>query len=82
MAEEQTVTDGQTLASLDTGTLQQADTSARITLDAAGAKLSEDEAAQSASTTSPTHTTTTPNTGGLPGTGQGPISVRRTVFGP
>ena len=57
----QSVTAGQTLASLDTATLQQAVTSAEINVSAAVAKLTEDEAAEAASTTTTT-TTTAPTT--------------------
>ncbi len=59
----QSVTAGQTLASLDTTTLQQAVTSAETNLEAAKATLAEDEAAEAAAatttTTAPTTTTTT-----------------------
>jgi len=55
----QSVTAGETLASLDTTTLQQAVTSAQTNLDAAKARLAEDEAAQAAATTTTTTTTTT-----------------------
>jgi HlyD family secretion protein len=59
----QTVTAGQTLASLDTTTLQQNVASAQLKLSSDQAKLSEDESAQSSSTAP-----TTPATPAVPAT--------------
>lgn len=82
----QSVTAGQTLASLDTTTLQQAVTSAEITLNADKAKLTEDEAAEAASTTTTTTaptttTTTTPakGSGTLQQAQQAVVNAQQTV---
>lgn len=64
----QIVTAGQTLASLDPSTLQQAVSSAELNLSSDEAKLAEDEAAQSTTTTTTTTTTSAPASGGGGGT--------------